>query len=89
MSSGIQDKIGDVDAMAQIDRLREEVETLMRDKVTPAVAGATERMVSTALGAADTIRKRADMLAGRVRHQPLISILLAGGVGYLLGRVAR
>jgi ElaB/YqjD/DUF883 family membrane-anchored ribosome-binding protein len=89
MSSGIQDKIGKVDAMAQIGHLREEVETLMRDKVTPAVAGATERMVSTAQNAADTIRTRADMFAGSVRHQPLISILLAAGVGYLLGRVAR
>lgn len=88
MSSGIQDKIGKVDAMAQIGRLREEVETLMRDKVTPVVAGATERMVSTAQGAADTIRTSADMVAGRVRRQPLISILLAAGAGYLLGRVA-
>jgi ElaB/YqjD/DUF883 family membrane-anchored ribosome-binding protein len=89
MSSSIQNKIGKVDAMAQIGILREEVETLMRDKVTPAVAGATERMVSTAQGAADTIRTSADMLAGRVRHQPLISVLLATGVGYLLGRVVR
>lgn len=89
MSSSIQNKIGKVDAMAQIGILREEVETLMRDKVAPAVAGATERMVSTAQGAADTIRTSGDMLAGRVRHQPLISILLATGVGYLLGRVVR
>jgi ElaB/YqjD/DUF883 family membrane-anchored ribosome-binding protein len=83
MSSSIED------AMAQIGRLREEVETLMRDRVIPAVAGTTERMASAAQDAADTMRTRSDMLAGRVRRQPLVSILIAATVGYLLGRVTR
>ena len=34
------------DASAQIARLREQVETLMRDRVTPAVAAAADRAQS-------------------------------------------
>jgi ElaB/YqjD/DUF883 family membrane-anchored ribosome-binding protein len=77
------------DAMAQIVRLREQVETLMRDKVTPAMGDAAERVGAAAHDAADVMRSRADVLAGAVRSQPLTAVCIAAVVGFLLGRVGR
>jgi ElaB/YqjD/DUF883 family membrane-anchored ribosome-binding protein len=77
------------DAAEQIARLREQVETLMRDRVTPAVAAAADRVQSAMHGAADTMRQQVDTLSGKVREQPLLAILIAVGVGYVLGRVTR
>ena len=77
------------DATAQIARLREQVETLMKERVTPAVtdmAGRAERVLNSAAGA---VRDQAQTLSGHVREQPLVAILLAAGIGYLLGRTAR
>ena len=77
------------DAQAQIERLREQVEALMKDRVTPAIAdfaGRAESAVNTASGA---VRQQADAVSGRVRQQPLIAILIAAGIGWLLGRLMR
>jgi ElaB/YqjD/DUF883 family membrane-anchored ribosome-binding protein len=75
--------------MSQIHRLREQVETLMRDRVSPAVGEAAVRVGAAAHDAADEVRGRADALAGAVRGQPLVAICIAITVGFLLGRVGR
>ena len=77
------------DAHAQIARLREQVETLMRDRVTPAITEAAGRAESALHGAADTMREQVDTVTGKVREQPLLAILIAAAVGYVLGRVTR
>jgi ElaB/YqjD/DUF883 family membrane-anchored ribosome-binding protein len=77
------------DTSAQIARLREQVETLMKDKVTPALADAAGRAESAMYSAADVVREQADNVSGRVREQPLLAILIAAGVGYVLGRAMR
>jgi ElaB/YqjD/DUF883 family membrane-anchored ribosome-binding protein len=77
------------DAQAQIVRLREQVEALMKDRVTPAVAdyaGRAENAYNTASGA---VRDQAQMVSGRVKDQPLIAILIAAAAGWLIGRVMR
>jgi ElaB/YqjD/DUF883 family membrane-anchored ribosome-binding protein len=77
------------DAQAQIARLREQVEALMKDRVTPAVsdfAGRAETAVNSATGA---MRYQADAMSGRVKQQPLIAILVAASVGWLVGRLMR
>jgi ElaB/YqjD/DUF883 family membrane-anchored ribosome-binding protein len=66
------------DAVAQIVRLREEVDTLMRERVTPAVSAAV-----------DALSTQSDRLTGKVRGRPLTSIAIAGAVGYLVGRLGR
>jgi ElaB/YqjD/DUF883 family membrane-anchored ribosome-binding protein len=74
------------DANAQIAHLRAQVEALMNDRVTPAVtemAGCAEDAVNRA---ASMVRDQTQTLTAHVRDQPLISVLLAAGVGYLLGR---
>jgi ElaB/YqjD/DUF883 family membrane-anchored ribosome-binding protein len=77
------------DAQTQIARLREQVESLMKDRITPAVAEAAGRAESAVYGAAGTVREQMENVSGRVRDQPLIAILIAAGVGYVLGRVTR
>ena len=77
------------DASEQIARLREQVETLMKDRVTPVVADAAARAESAYHGAADTVRDQVETVTGKVREQPLLSILIAAAVGYVLGRATR
>jgi len=77
------------DAQAQIVRLREQVEALMKDRVTPAMAeyaGRAEDAYNTASGA---VRDQAQAVSGRVREQPLIAIMIAAVAGWIIGRVMR
>jgi ElaB/YqjD/DUF883 family membrane-anchored ribosome-binding protein len=90
MATSIKDKlVEEDDAMAQLIRLRAEVETLMRHRVTPAVAGAAERMASVAQDTVEAVRTQADKFTGRVRGRPFTSIAIAGAVGYVMARLAR
>ncbi len=73
------------DAVAQINRLREQVESLIRDKVGPAMEDVADR----AEAATANVRARANEIASAVRHQPLTAILVAAAVGFLLGRASR
>ena len=77
------------DAKGQIAQLRKQVEQLMSERVTPALADAAGRVETTAKQASDMARDQAEMLSEHVRDQPLIAVLVAAGVGYLLGRIAR
>jgi ElaB/YqjD/DUF883 family membrane-anchored ribosome-binding protein len=73
----------------QIARLRAQVEALMNERVTPVVADAAERAESVIHDAASMVREQADAVSGKVREQPLLSILIAAAVGYVFGRVTR
>jgi ElaB/YqjD/DUF883 family membrane-anchored ribosome-binding protein len=77
------------DTTTQIARLREQVETLMKDRVTPALADAAGRAESAVYGAADAVREQAENVSGKVREQPLLAILIAAAVGYVVGRTIR
>ena len=77
------------DETVQIARLREQVETLMRDRVYPAVAAAADRAQSAMHGAVDSMRGQVEVLSGKVREQPLLAVLIAVAVGYVLGRATR
>jgi ElaB/YqjD/DUF883 family membrane-anchored ribosome-binding protein len=77
------------DAHVQIARLREQVETLMKDRITPALADAAGRAESAVYGAAGTVRDQAEFVGGKVREAPLMAVLIAAGIGYALGRLTR
>jgi ElaB/YqjD/DUF883 family membrane-anchored ribosome-binding protein len=77
------------DTHVQIARLREQVEALMRDRITPAVTHAAGRAESAMYGAAGAVRDQAEAVSGKVREQPLLAVLLAAAVGYVLGRATR
>jgi ElaB/YqjD/DUF883 family membrane-anchored ribosome-binding protein len=77
------------DTHVQIARLREQVEALMKDRVAPALADAAGRAESAVYGAAGVVRDQADAVSGKVREQPLLAILIAAAVGFVLGRTIR
>jgi ElaB/YqjD/DUF883 family membrane-anchored ribosome-binding protein len=77
------------DAKEQIAKLREQVEGLMRDRVTPALAGAAGRAETAARQAGDMAREQTEALSGRVRNQPIMALLVAAAAGYLVGRISR
>ena len=77
------------DAREQIAKLREQVEMLMRDRVTPALSDAAGRAETAARQAGEMAREQAEVLTGRVREQPIISLLVAAAAGYLIGRMSR
>ncbi len=77
------------DANEQIAQLREQVEALMNDRVTPALASAANRAETMARSAGDMARHQATAVSGRVREQPLFAVLVAGFAGFLIGRLFR
>ncbi len=76
-------------AQAQIARLRDQVEGLMKDRVTPAVADFAGRAETAVHSASGVVRDQAHAVSGRVREQPLIALLIAATVGWIIGRVMR
>lgn len=87
MPSNINDAADD--AKEQIQQLKAQVQSLMNDRVTPALANAADTAQTYARQAQDMYEDQTEMLSDRVRESPLIAVLLATGVGYLLGRIAR
>lgn len=77
------------DARQQIADLRRQVESLMSERVTPALNNATERAESVARQGIDYTRERAEAIGEQVREQPLLALGFAAAVGYLIGRLAR
>lgn len=77
------------DTAAQIARLREQVETLMRDRVTPVLADAAGRAESAVHDATQAIRGQTEMVSTKVREQPLLAVAIAAAIGYVLGRATR
>lgn len=77
------------DAQTQIARLREQVEALMKDRVTPAVADFASRAESAVHTASGAVRDQAQVVSGHVKEQPLIAIMIAAAVGWAIGRVMR
>jgi len=77
------------DAQAQIVRLREQVEALMKDRVAPAVAEFAGRAESAVHSASGVVRDQAQVMSGRVKDQPLTAIVIAAAVGWVIGRAMR
>ena len=85
------DQINDAaqDTQAQIKQLRDQVQSLMSERVTPALSNAADQAQQYVQQARDMASDQAEQLSEKVRESPLIAILIASGVGYLLGRIAR
>ena len=61
----------------------------MKDRITPAVAEVAGRAETAMYGAAGVVSDQAEAMSGRVRDQPLVAILVAAGIGFVLGRAMR
>ena len=77
------------DAKEQIAQLREQVQTLMNERVTPALSQAADTAQQYAHQAREIYDDQTEMLSERVRESPIVAILVAAGVGYIIGRIAR
>ncbi len=77
------------DAKEQIAQLRSQVQTLMAERVTPALANAAGTAEEYARQARDLASDQTEVLSDQVRESPIVAILIAAGAGYLLGRIAR
>ncbi len=85
----ITDNLPDTsDAKDQIRHLRAQVEQLMSERVTPALSNAAGYAEDYSKRARDMTTDGANAVSGKVRDQPLIAILVAAGLGYLVGRIS-
>jgi ElaB/YqjD/DUF883 family membrane-anchored ribosome-binding protein len=79
-------RVGD-DAKEELAKLRAQVERLMQERVTPALAGAADTVQDYANRARDTIEDQADAISETVRERPLVALGIAAAAGYLIGRL--
>ena len=80
---------GSQDANEQIAQLREQVQTLMSDRVAPVLSQAADTAQHYATQARDIVEDQSEALSERVREAPIVAILLAALCGYIFGRIAR
>jgi len=83
------DEQPDDDPKEEIARLRVQVEQLMRDRVTPAVADAAGRAEDAAYQVRDYAQAKVESVVRNVRDRPLTALAIAAGLGYFIGRVSR
>ena len=75
------------DTQQQINHLRQQVETLMRERITPAVTDIAGRAETAVRRGQSVVREQTKAVSGQVEERPLLAILIAAGIGYLLGRL--
>jgi ElaB/YqjD/DUF883 family membrane-anchored ribosome-binding protein len=75
------------DTHAQIHELQGQVEALVNNRLTPIAAGTADRVRSTSGDVWGNAVQQAKMMPRRVRQQPLLSILMAAALGWVIGRV--
>lgn len=80
---------GSQDPNEQIAQLRDQVQSLMNDRVAPAISQAADTAQQYASQARDVYQDQSEALSERIRESPIFAIMLATGLGYILGRVAR
>ncbi len=76
-------------ARDELRALRDQVNQLMDDRVTPAFSDASKRAYAAAGKARSYTEDGAEAVSDRVRDQPLIAIGVAAAVGFLFGRITK
>ena len=77
------------DVAAQVAKLRAEVDALAKDRVPPAIAGLAERAEAMVGEASDLLREKVDVVSAKAGERPLAAMLIAAGVGVVVGRFLR
>lgn len=77
------------DAKAEIVQLREKVEALMNDRITPAVSAVADRASAIGKSASDTVRHQADRATDAVHDKPLIALGVAALAGFVIASLIR
>lgn len=73
----------------ELRALRDQVNELMDERVTPYWNDAQKRATTAAKRARAYTEDQADVMADRVRDQPLVAIAIAAIVGFLFGRITK
>jgi ElaB/YqjD/DUF883 family membrane-anchored ribosome-binding protein len=76
-------------ARDELRALRDQVNQLMEDRLSPAFADASKRATEAAHRARAYTEDYADAAADRVRDRPLVAIGVAAAVGFLFGRITK
>ncbi len=87
MSDRVSESAGD--AREQIRQLRDQVDSLMRERVSPALSGAASRAQDAAHHAREMAEDQAEAFSSRVKERPIVAVLIAAAAGYLIGRLSR
>lgn len=77
------------DPLAQIARLREQIETLIREKAAPARDALLQDAEDAGQKAEALLREQIRALAEAARAHPIATVLGAAAVGFILGRASR
>ncbi len=77
------------DARAEINELREKVEALMRNNVTPALSALACDAQAAAQAATNKAKEQVSRLSESVKEQPLAAIGIAAAAGFVLAMLYR
>lgn len=88
-AGGAKDAVRDLGdgAQGELSRLRGEVDRLMGERVTPALAGAAGTAEDYARRAKDSVAEQAERVSDIVTERPLLAVGLGLATGYLIGRL--
>lgn len=81
-------KYGD-DAQTELAALRAKVETLMSERVTPALSDAASRAEAAANAGYAQMKDQAERVGERVKEQPLAALGIAALAGFVLASLIR
>jgi ElaB/YqjD/DUF883 family membrane-anchored ribosome-binding protein len=84
LSDNVRDSARD-----EIRALREQMNALMEERISPALDHASKRATDAAKRARAYTEDQAEMVSGHVREQPLVAIGVAALVGFLIGRMTK
>lgn len=76
------------DIKAQIDALRDQVATLVEGRASP-IDDAARVLNEKARDIGGAVLEHAETLSTQVREKPITALLIAAGIGYVIGRLAR
>ena len=75
------------DTADQLAKLRAQVESLLNEKVTPALANMADSAEGYARDARAAVQVQADHAAERIRERPLTMVAAIAACAFLLGRI--
>ena len=77
------------DLAAQVARLQAQVDALMGAPAAPDLTGFVGRAEAAMADAGGALREEASAICEHVRNRPLISLAIAAGIGWVIGRAMR
>lgn len=77
------------DAAEELARLRNQVETLMNERVTPMLGSVAHSAEHAAKVATDEVRHQAARLTDAVQEKPLAALAVAALAGFVLASILR